>query len=58
MRFGVSSRTDKINILILIEAVERKVDTSQVNVYDYLNMTDQEVDKLLHDKGLQMKVIL
>lgn len=58
MRFGVSSRTDMINILILIEAVERKVDTVDVNIWDYMNMTDQEIYKLLHDKGNNMKVIL
>ncbi|WAX16481.1 hypothetical protein LC76P1_00044 [Lysinibacillus phage LC76P1] len=36
MRFGVSSRTDMINILVLIEAVERKVSTEQVDVYNYI----------------------
>ncbi len=58
MRFGVSSRTDMINILMLIEAVERKVSTEQVDVYKYMNMTDEELHFALRENGNKMKVNL
>lgn len=58
MRFGVSSRTDMINILVLIEAVERKVSTEQVDVYKYMNMTDKELHFALRENGNKMKVNL
>lgn len=58
MRFGVSSRTDMINILVLIEAVERKVSTEQVDVYKYMNMTDEELHFALRENGNKMKVNL
>lgn len=55
MIFKTKERTDMVNILILIEALERGVKTEQVDIYDYLNFTDNELTLLFKQETSKLK---